>query len=68
MFSYLPICFISLQLSNDPFFDPQYQSQSQGAITFKIIPSTKEETASKEGKVSLQNTVCSGELNVIFFN
>lgn len=28
-----------------------FQAQSQGAITFKIIPSIKEETPSKEGKV-----------------
>ncbi|XP_021070245.1 MAGUK p55 subfamily member 7 isoform X1 [Mus pahari] len=29
-------------------------SQSQGAITFKIIPSTKEETPSKEGKIFIK--------------
>ncbi|XP_052583293.1 MAGUK p55 subfamily member 7 isoform X1 [Peromyscus californicus insignis] len=32
----------------------QILSQSQGAITFKIIPSAKEETASKEGKVFIK--------------
>nr|XP_048316893.1 MAGUK p55 subfamily member 7 isoform X1 [Myodes glareolus]XP_048316894.1 MAGUK p55 subfamily member 7 isoform X1 [Myodes glareolus] len=32
----------------------QILSQSQGAITFKIIPSTKEETASKEGKMFIK--------------
>lgn len=29
-----------------------FQAQSQGAITFKIIPSVKEEMPMKEGKVS----------------
>ncbi|XP_028607229.2 MAGUK p55 subfamily member 7 isoform X3 [Podarcis muralis] len=32
----------------------QILSQSQGAITFKIIPSIKEETASKEGKIFMK--------------
>ncbi|GAB1301428.1 MAGUK p55 subfamily member 7 [Apodemus speciosus] len=32
----------------------QILSQSQGAITFKIIPSTKEETPSKEGKIFIK--------------
>ncbi|XP_055485368.1 MAGUK p55 subfamily member 7 isoform X2 [Psammomys obesus] len=32
----------------------QILSQSQGAITFKIIPSTKEETPSKEGKMFIK--------------
>jgi len=32
-------------------FSNVQQAQSQGAITFKIIPSVKEETPSKEGKV-----------------
>ncbi|XP_051007115.1 MAGUK p55 subfamily member 7 isoform X2 [Acomys russatus] len=32
----------------------QILSQSQGAITFKIIPSTKEEAPSKEGKMFLK--------------
>nr|XP_028607220.1 MAGUK p55 subfamily member 7 isoform X1 [Podarcis muralis]XP_028607222.1 MAGUK p55 subfamily member 7 isoform X1 [Podarcis muralis]XP_028607223.1 MAGUK p55 subfamily member 7 isoform X1 [Podarcis muralis]XP_028607224.1 MAGUK p55 subfamily member 7 isoform X1 [Podarcis muralis]XP_028607225.1 MAGUK p55 subfamily member 7 isoform X1 [Podarcis muralis]XP_028607226.1 MAGUK p55 subfamily member 7 isoform X1 [Podarcis muralis] len=32
----------------------QILSQSQGAITFKIIPSIKEETAAKEGKIFMK--------------
>ncbi|KAK2501078.1 hypothetical protein MC885_004575 [Smutsia gigantea] len=34
--------------------DELREAQSQGAITFKIIPSIKEETASKEGKMFIK--------------
>lgn len=45
---------------------PDFQAQSQGAITFKVVPGTKAETPTKEPKVGRVLDVSLCDLGYIY--